>query len=379
MRRRTVVLAVAIVGVLGACGDANETEVFPTGRFEQVEAAFPTTKEFNDDLTFVVWSEVGPVAPAGTYSINGNLITFETDPLCEPSGDEQATYKWAMDDTTLTFAVQGDDSCLPRNEILTSELRQVEDDSSSRTAEAGPVPAEMCPDGASPISAAYDLESGDFRWASCPPAGGLFLMAGASEDTVWVEETKETGAPSTYIALDADSGEELWRGDEARFLDAVPADADRPVETPPLVAGVQLDGGQQRPMTGTDAVDGEVFWTRPGHLVYDDVWAVSDDAVFALENDYDPEDPQPPALVAYEVESGEVRWERDGFGSPWHVTGERLLVMWNNLEVVATDDGSVLWETNYPLTESGFPRMMGGLANSESVFVSFTSRWSGGD
>jgi hypothetical protein len=61
------------------------------------------------------------------------------------------------------------------------------------------------------------------------------------------------------------------------------------------------------------------------------------------------------------------------------VTGERLLVMWNNLEVAATDDGSVLWETNYPLTESGFPRMMGGLANSESVFVSFTSRWSGGD
>jgi hypothetical protein len=47
-----VVLAVAIIGVLGACGDANGTEVFPTGRFAQVDAAFPLTYEFNDDLTF---------------------------------------------------------------------------------------------------------------------------------------------------------------------------------------------------------------------------------------------------------------------------------------------------------------------------------------
>jgi outer membrane protein assembly factor BamB len=379
MRRRRVVLAVAVIGVLGACRDANETEVFPTGRYAQMDAAFPLTYEFNDDLTFLVWSEIGPVAPAGMYSIDGNLITFETDPLCEPSGDEQATYEWSRDGTTLNFAVQGDDNCLPRNEVLTSELRQVEDDSSRRTAEAGPVPAEMCPEGASPMAAAYDVDNGDFRWAACPPAGGLFLMAAASEDTVWVEETKETSARSTYIAMDADTGEELWRGDESRFLDEVPDDADRPVDTPPLVDGVQLDGGQQVPMTGTDAASGDPLWTQPGHLVYDDVWAVGDGAVFAGEDDYDSDDPKPPALVAYEIDSGEVRWERDSFQPPWHVMGERLLVMWNNLEVVATDDGSVLWETNYPLTTSGFPRMMGGLINSESVFVSFTSRWSGGD
>ncbi len=104
-------------------------------------------------------------------------------------------------------------------------------------------------------------------------------------------------------------------------------------------------------------------------------------AVFAVENNLVPEDPQPPALVAYEVATGDVRWHRDlaAYLWPWHVNGERLLVMWNNLQVLATDDGSLLWETHYPEPRSGFPRMMGGAVNSRSVFVSFTSEWSGGD
>ena len=107
-------------------------------------------------------------------------------------------------------------------------------------------------------------------------------------------------------------------------------------------------------------------------MVYDDAWAVGNGAVFAVEQ---------PALVAYEVATGDVRWRRDlaEYLWPWHATGEWLLVMWNNLQVAATDDGSVLWDTAYPETPTGFPRMMGRLANSDSVFVSFTSESSGGD
>lgn len=125
-------------------------------------------------------------------------------------------------------------------------------------------------------------------------------------------------------------------------------------------------------MTGTNETTGELIWTQPGRMVYDDAWAVGDGVVFAVEQ---------PALVAYEVTSGDVRWRRDltAYLWPWHVTGERLLVMWNNLQVAATGDGSVLWETSYPETSTGFPRMMGGLANSDSVFVAFTSEASGGD
>jgi outer membrane protein assembly factor BamB len=150
------------------------------------------------------------------------------------------------------------------------------------------------------------------------------------------------------------------------------------VETPPLIDGVQLGGGQDEPMTGTNASSGEMLWTQPGNLVYGDVWPVGDGAVFATENEttFD--------LVAYEVATGDVRWRRnlsEPLG-PWHVIhDDRLLAMWNNLEVVATDDGTVRWRTEYPKPLSGpiYPRMMGGLANSKSVFVSFTSVASGGD
>jgi len=79
---------------------------------------------------------------------------------------------------------------------------------------------------------------------------------------------------------------------------------------------------------------------------------------------------------------GDVRWRREttftGPG-PWHVSGERLLAMWYSLQVLATDDGSVLWEIGYPEPSGGFPRLMGGLANSQLVFVTFTSEASGGD
>ena len=86
-------------------------------------------------------------------------------------------------------------------------------------------------------------------------------------------------------------------------------------------------------------------------------------------------------LVAYEVTSGAIRWQNELAAHmwPWHVAGERVLVMWTNVQVVATGDGTVLWETHYPEPATGFPRMMGGVANSRSVFVSFTSQPSPGD
>ena len=250
---------------------------------------------------------------------------------------------------------------------------------SKPTAEPGPVPAEMCPEGSWPVVAAYDLQTGGFGWAACTPGGGLFVMEAASEDTVWVQGA--AGTQPEYLAFDAGSGEELWRGDESRFNSEVPADADRRVETPPVMNEIQLTGGQDDPIAGVGAGTGATVWTQPGHLVYDDVWAVGDGAVFAVENEYVPEDPKPPALAAYEVATGDVRWRRDLTANLWpfHATDQRLLVMWNNLQVVATDDGSVVWETDYPEPSSGFPRMMGGATNSRFVFVSFTSEGSGGD
>ena len=125
--------------------------------------------------------------------------------------------------------------------------------------------------------AAYDVDDGSLRWAACSADGGLFVMAAASEDTVWVQGSGAT--QPEYVAFDAGSGEELRRMTEPDFVSEVPADADKLMKTPPVIDGVQLTGGQQVPMTGIDAINGTTLWTQPGHLVYDDAWAVGRAAI----------------------------------------------------------------------------------------------------
>lgn len=243
--------------------------------------------------------------------------------------------------------------------------------------DATPVPAEMCPTGSSPVVAAYDQETGAHQWAACAPGLGLYLVEAASADTVYVGAYDSASQQESFIAYDASSGAELWRGDRARYEGEVDPAADVVMREPPIVDGVRLGGGQDDPLTGTSSTTGAVIWTQQAFLVYDDVWAVGDGAVFAVERGTTGN-----VLAGYEISSGEPRWQTEltAYLWPWHViTDDRLLVMWTNLQVVATDDGDVLWETRYPEPPSGFPRMMGGVANDRSVFVSFTSQPSGGD
>ena len=86
-------------------------------------------------------------------------------------------------------------------------------------------------------------------------------------------------------------------------------------------------------------------------------------------------------VVGYEIATGKVRWERmmEGYLWPRYVKGDRLFVLWDNLEVVDTDDGRTVWKTGYKSPASGFPRMTGVIANDDLVFVSFTTVASGGD
>jgi hypothetical protein len=38
--------------------------------------------------------------------------------------------------------------------------------------------------------AAYDIDTGGVRWAACEPGGGLFPMAAAVQDTVWMPRSR---------------------------------------------------------------------------------------------------------------------------------------------------------------------------------------------
>lgn len=241
------------------------------------------------------------------------------------------------------------------------------------TSGPGPLPGEMCATG-SPIMAAYDLATGDFRWVACADGGGMFLAAAATADKVWVQQS---GTTTSRFVLDAATGKTL----EGVDANDVPDDADYWTQGPPSGGGVRVHGGQDDPLVGVDDATGAVVWQAEGHPYFDDVWAYGDGAVFV--DAWDPTGARPGSwIAAYEVATGVERWTWSpdaGFASPWHVTGDRLFALGADLWVLSTADASVLWHTEYGESATGYPRMFGVLANDDTVFVSFTSEASGGD
>ena len=142
------------------------------------------------------------------------------------------------------------------------------------------------------------------------------------------------------------------------------------------VDGFTVTGGQQGPLVVYDA-DGNQLWTRPGTWVYDDVWAINVGAVFAIERDV-------PRLVAYELSTGEIRWEHAGDPYleglwPWRARDGRLFTAWDNLQVRESATGELLWKTSYPPSQNPDLRVAGVDADDEAVYVGFGTAPSGGD
>lgn len=250
--------------------------------------------------------------------------------------------------------------------------------SSTTTFRAGPDPADMCPSGQSPVVAAYDRATGSYQWSSCLDGHRLYLAKAASDDTVYVTTPPAPASrrEPSYIAYDAATGDQRWIDGRDRYQQEVAGDNDVAVSEPPTVGGVRLTGGQDDPLVAYDADTGDELWRAPGHLPYDDVWAIGDGAVFVTdccENDHS-------VVVAHEFASGEIRWQNSTLPGPaWHVYDDRLLSLWFNVAAVDTRSGEVVWQTHYPDPPGGFPRMIGAVANARSVFVSFTSEASAGD
>jgi hypothetical protein len=251
----------------------------------------------------------------------------------------------------------------------------------SGTVSSAPPPGEMCEeDGETPVLAAYSLDDGEFRWVVCSPDQVRHDVLAASDEAVYLEAAVAQSTELTVVAYDTEDGSELASADPPpdQSIDVHrTADGRSTVE----VDGVRVLGGQDDPTTGVAASTGEVLWEKPGSPVYDDVWAVGDGAVYVIDRRSDPASPR---LVAYEIESGDARWERkpvDPYGTemgwPWHVAGDVLFTIWSNLALLDTTDGSTMWRTDYPAAE--FPRMTGVRANAETVFVAFSSVRSGGD
>ncbi len=74
------------------------------------------TLQFNDDRSYIV--RVNDLVDAtGTYAINGNQYTEDTDYLpCRHA--RTAAYTWTYDGRRLTFQLAGEDNCTERRESL---------------------------------------------------------------------------------------------------------------------------------------------------------------------------------------------------------------------------------------------------------------------
>ena len=238
-------------------------------------------------------------------------------------------------------------------------------------------PSSMCPAGSVPQVVAYEFDGPGVEWVSCTDETGYRSLLPVADGVVYVA-TYSQGVPSNVTALDAATGEPI---DDA----PPPPPARGTVEGQPYtgqparveVGDITVIGGQDDAVRATLA-DG-TSWSQPGVWAYDNVWAIDDGAVFAFEHEAS-------RLVAYEVDSGDVRWFHEGDPYreglwPFYAVDSRVYTLWSNLQVRSTADGELQWRTDYPAEEmEDVGLTMSGVdTDGENVFVSFATEASAGD
>jgi hypothetical protein len=240
----------------------------------------------------------------------------------------------------------------------------------------GQRPAAMCVPPESLMVAAYDLETGAYRWHRCGTSANNVLEA-VTNDRVYVRESNPVDA--TVWIFDAVTGDDLGSIPLTQLASALPADAARPTKSPSATPGVELAGGQDDPLVASDATSGARLWFVPDRLAYDDVWAVGDGAVFMGHDAGTGGTTRTWTVRAYELNTGAIRWESatSNQSYPWWVADGRVFSIWTELTVLSTTTGEVLWATEYGTSD--FPGMRGVLANDHTVVVAFASEWGGGD
>jgi len=242
-----------------------------------------------------------------------------------------------------------------------------------------PTPQEMCPEGSWPRAAAYEIDAGAFQWATCTINRAWQSVIHTTDEAIYLWPALPD--PNATLALDPRTGEELASAPPP------PREAFGNRSGAPIVVevdGARVTGSQEGPIR-VRLEDG-TSWTQPGRWAYDDTYAVGDDAVFAIER-------EPTRLVAYELETGDVRWAHEGDATieglwPRTMADGRLYTLWFNLQVRSTTDGTLIWATNYPvdIPPDGYldpspdaPRMSGVAVGDDVVYVSFATQAAGGD
>ena len=166
------------------------------------------------------------------------------------------------------------------------------------------------------------------------------------------------GEDEVMMALDAGSGETVWRTSNDATFDMMPATARHgpgPKSTPTYADGRLFTLGISGIVTAFDAATGRQLWQRPGGPVQPTYHTgqspfVDGDLMILHVGGQDDG-----ALTAFEVATGDVRWSWDGdgpaYGSPIVVEleGVRQVVTFTqeNLVGVSVETGELLWRRPY--------------------------------
>ena len=183
------------------------------------------------------------------------------------------------------------------------------------------------------------------------------------------------GDDDVVLALEPATGETIWRTAWPAPFEMVPAarrHGPGPKSTPTLADGRLFAHGMDGAFTALDAESGEVLWRIPGTGVeplYHTAMSplVSGDSVVLHVGGHDRG-----ALTAFDVETGAVLWAWDGdgpaYGSPrkFHLGGTDQIVVFTQEHFVgvAAETGSLLWSrpfTTPSTTTSQTPLLHGDL------------------
>jgi hypothetical protein len=105
----TITCILFVAATLCACSNDG----FPTGTYRNDSAV----TEYRDDGTITMWDN-DEIVTEGTYSVEGDEITWIQDSWCDEENAGSATYKWSADDDGLSFELIGEDLCEGRRNAM---------------------------------------------------------------------------------------------------------------------------------------------------------------------------------------------------------------------------------------------------------------------
>ena len=112
-----ILLLACLVIIMMACAGCQPKSSFPYGTYTSEDGTYQWVLS-EDGSTEFSFSKSGKVISAGTFSVQGDEVTWETDSYCDAIKPRQATYTWTFKDDKLVFKVIGADICSSRHKVI---------------------------------------------------------------------------------------------------------------------------------------------------------------------------------------------------------------------------------------------------------------------